>query len=194
MVIQDQFVPFDGQDFKLPHFRLHQLPWPKDVLRDLGSTPIALRVTLSYFIEPTGSRRGWRERFVYNSHGLRFELKDPLESSDDFVRSFDPRSHIGERDDSTSGSRVNWLLGPKMRHKGSLHQDQWEATAAELADAGEIAVYPVGGWWKKNRVKSRMNKAIRYSLIVSLKTAESSVDLYTPIATALQVPIGIEAT
>ena len=28
------------------------LPWPNDVLADLGETEVQLRVTLSYFVEP----------------------------------------------------------------------------------------------------------------------------------------------
>ena len=30
---------------------------------------------------------------------------------------------------------------------------------------------------------------VRYALIVSLKTAEQSVDLYTPIAVEMEVPV-----
>ena len=60
LVVQDEFTPFHGNDFKVPAFRLHDLPWPRDVLQDLGDASVTLRVTLSYFIEPTASRRGWR--------------------------------------------------------------------------------------------------------------------------------------
>ena len=53
---------------------LHDLPWPRDVLEDLGETPVEMRVTLSYFIEPNPSRRGHRSRYRYESHGLRFDV------------------------------------------------------------------------------------------------------------------------
>ena len=86
LVVQDEFTPFDGDGFKVPTFRLHDLPWPRDVLQDLDAAAVTVRVTLSYFIEPTGSRRGWRQRYSYSSHGLRFELQDPLEEETQFVQ------------------------------------------------------------------------------------------------------------
>lgn len=84
LVVQDEFTPFEGDEFKVPSFRLHDLPWPQRVLQDLGAASVTLRVTLSYFIEPTASRRGWRQRYSYPSHGLRFELQDPLEGEVEF--------------------------------------------------------------------------------------------------------------
>jgi len=60
LIVQDEFTPFEGTDFKVPAYRLHDLPWPREVLHELGVAPVSLRVTLSYFIEPTASRRGWR--------------------------------------------------------------------------------------------------------------------------------------
>ena len=65
----------------------------------------------------------------------------------------------------------------------------WETSGQTLAQSGSLAVYPVGGWWKRNKNKDRMDQPVRYSLIISLKTHEQSLDLYTPIATELSVPI-----
>jgi hypothetical protein len=48
---------------------------------------------------------------------------------------------------------------------------------------------PWGGWWKNNNRKDRAALPVRYALIVSLRTSEQGVDLYTPIATQLQIPI-----
>ena len=101
LVVQDEFVPFSGDDFKIPAFRLHDLPWPAAVLEDLDSAAVTLRVTLSYFIEPTASRRGWRQRYRYASHALRFEIQDPLESENDFVQrvtaTHEPRSPAADQ-------------------------------------------------------------------------------------------------
>lgn len=38
----------------------------------------------------------------------------------------------------------------------------------------------------------KYNEKVRYSLIVSLSTKETEVDLYTPIITEIQTPIQIE--
>lgn len=65
---------------------LHNFPWPKDALVSLGKTPVEIRVTLSYFIEPSPGiiERGAGGRYKYESHGLRFEVKRPTEKIDDF--------------------------------------------------------------------------------------------------------------
>jgi hypothetical protein len=55
--------------------RLHQLPRPSDVLAKSSTTVVELRVTLSYFIEPPSARQGWKRRYSYASHGLRFETR-----------------------------------------------------------------------------------------------------------------------
>ena len=83
LIVQDSIHPFDG-DGKMKEMHLHELPWPADVLSELGESPVVLRVTLSYFIEPNPSRRGWRGRFRYASHGLRFDARRPTESTEDF--------------------------------------------------------------------------------------------------------------
>ena len=59
---------------------LYRLPWPEDVLRDLGEISVRMRVTLSYFIEPSPGEVGWQDRYRYASHALRFELNGPGES------------------------------------------------------------------------------------------------------------------
>lgn len=193
LVTQDDFVAFEGKDYKMRRFRLHSLPWPAEALSDIGASDVSLKITLSYFIEPNASRRGWRQKYSYASHGLRFELKNPLESRCAFIRRINRDAENDETSNvnSPSGS-VQWLVGPDQRNLGSLHQDIWEGSAQELAACDEIAVYPVGGWWKRNIRKDRLDLPIRYSLIVSLKTPEQGTDLYTPIVTQLEVPIATE--
>lgn len=188
LVIQDEFVPFDGPKFAVPHFRLHELPWPNEALAELGDAKVTLRVTLSYFVEPAPSRRGWRRRYSYPSHGLRFEIRGPLESQTDFIKRIN-RDAVDDGEDRPSGSHVKWYVGPQQRHRGSLHQDAWLTSGTELAQSKHLAVYPVGGWWKNNRTASRIDQLIRYSLVVSLKTREEGVDLYTPIQNELTLPV-----
>lgn len=192
LVVQDQFTPFTGSDFKVPILRLHSLPWPCDVLRDLGETKVDLRITLSYFIEPSPSRRGWRKKFSYASHGLRFLLQDPLETEEQFIQRVN-REARSEEEQRPAGSRVRWLIGEKQRTVGSLHQDLWETTGAELATTGLVAVHPVGGWWKHNKNSDRRDNPVRYSLVLSLRTPDTRADLYTPIQLQLTTPVTVPA-
>jgi hypothetical protein len=195
MVTQDEFIPFDGPDHKARRFRLHALPWPVEELRELGGATAELRVTLSYFIEPAASRRGWRRRYQYQSHGLRFELKTPSETTAQFLQRLndDAQQEEGGAGKTSSGSE-RWLVGPQARNLGSLHQDVWEGTGTDLADSGVLAVHPIGGWWKNSKRKDRVDQPVRYSLTVSLRTAEERVDLYAPVAAQVPVAEAVLAT
>ena len=87
MVVQESLQPFKKDVGSRPAMRdmhLHDLPWPVDVLEDLGETQIEMRVTLSYFVEPNPSQRGVASRYRYASHCLRFDVKRSLESVDEF--------------------------------------------------------------------------------------------------------------
>lgn len=188
LVVQDSFVPFQGERFMMPSLRLHQLPWPVEALRALGEQEVRLRVTLSYFIEPSASRRGWRNKYSYSSYGLRFDLQGSTETPDDFIRRVNRQANDEDRPSDSNNSQ-RWFLGEQARSRGSLHQDDWLGAGVELAHCKNIAVYPVGGWWKNNNRKDRRDLAVRYALIVSLKTSEQGVDLYTPIANQLSIPV-----
>ena len=189
MVAQDSFIAFTGNDYKMRQFRLHHLPWPVEVLRDLGGATVRLKVTLAYFIEPSAARRGWRDRFSYASHGLKFDLIKPTETRDEFVRRVNRSASLEEDGSSRSSSSERWLIGPAIRDKGSLHQDIWEGTGAELSQCSFIAVFPNGGWWKRNKRKDRIDLPIRYALIVSLSTEVQGVDIYEPIAAELKIDV-----
>lgn len=195
LVTQDQFVPFDGSKYTMRRFRLHTLPWPTEALEELGAAPVRLRATLSYFIEPSASRRGWRQRYAYASHMLRFDLQGGLETRQQFVARINRNAQAQEEGRAGAGTTSErWLLGERQRHLGSLHQDEWTGTGSELAQCNSVAVYPAGGWWKNNRRQDRIDMPVRYSLILSLRTPEQGVDLYTPIATQLRIPIATEIT
>ena len=169
---------------------LHDLPWPRDVLEGLGATQVEMRVTLSYFIEPNPSRRGHRSRYRYESHGLRFDVKRPLESVDEFRK----RVNLAARDEderSLGGGRGDaaWLIGARSRHRGSLHSDIWLGTAADLASRGVIAVYPTAGWWKTRQALERYDKAARYALVISIRAPEVDVDLCTEVTNRIAVGV-----
>ncbi|MGW5436150.1 S8 family peptidase [Nocardia asteroides] len=193
LVTQDQFVPFDGTSYAMRRFRLHTLPWPTEALEELGSAPVRLRITLSYFIEPSASRRGWRQRYAYPSHTLRFDMQGELETRQQFVDRINRDAQSQEDGRAGAGTTSDrWFLGERQRHLGSLHQDEWHGTGSQLARCNSVAVYPAGGWWKNNKRSDRIDMPVRYSLILSLRTPEQRIDLYTPIATQLHVPIETE--
>ena len=195
MVVQESLNPFKKQeqsrDPTLRDMHLHNLPWPQAVLASLGETRVEMRVTLSYFIEPNPSRRGFRSRYRYESHGLRFDVKRPLETIDVFRN----RINLAARDEnegtSKAGPDPSWLIGTNQRHRGSLHGDIWQGTAAELADRGAIAVYPAQGWWKTRHALDRYDQQARYALVVGIRAPETDLDLYTEVANRIEMLIEI---
>lgn len=194
MVCEETLHPFKrkkGSDPQLRDMNLHRLPWPLAELEALGETEVEMRVTLSYFIEPNPSARGVTSRYRYESHGLRFDVKRPLESDDDFRARINVAAREAEEYSSSGQSDSAWLLGKSNRHRGSLHSDTWKGSAAELASRGVIAVYPALGWWKTRPALGRYNQAVKYSLVVSIRAPEVDVDLYTPIATQIGVPVAV---
>lgn len=177
---------------RMREMHLYQLPWPTETLLDLGGRNVQLRVTLSYFIEPNPGRRGWAKRFRYASHGLRFEIKGATEEPSDFRWRLNEQARL--EDEGTSSQKPpdqGWFLGEAGQTKGSIHSDCWEGPAVELARRGLLAIYPVSGWWKELLTPDRSNEGVRYSLVVSIETDEEEVDLWTPVALQLEVPIEI---
>lgn len=84
LTLVTQATPDPFSEGRLRETHVHQLPWPKAILQELGQAVVCLRVTLSYFVEPNPGRRGWKRRHRYASHGLRFEVKWPTENVDEF--------------------------------------------------------------------------------------------------------------
>jgi hypothetical protein len=186
LVAQAEIRPF--ADGTMNEMHVHALPWPLEALRELEHHEAQLRVTLSYFIEPNPGSRGWLRRHQYASHGLRFDVKTPLESIPQFRRRINQRAieESGENV-STKSDSEDWFLGPVLRSKGSLHHDLWSGTAAELADRGVLAVYPVSGWWRERKLA----RTCRYALVVSIDVPEVNVDIYTPVAAQIGIPVEI---
>ena len=187
LIAQDHLYPFE--DDRTKEMAIHKLPWPTSVLEEMGETQVQLRVTLSYFIEPNPAERGWITRHRYASHGFRFDVKTPTESLEDFRKRINQQLLAdGEKPQSKSDAK-EWTVGPILRHKGSIHSDIWRGTAAKLAERAYIAVYPVIGWWRERHQLGRWKQGARYSLIVSLETARTDVDLYIPVANLVGIAI-----
>jgi hypothetical protein len=195
MVVEEQLHPFmreAGKDPKLRDMNLHRLPWPLEELESLGETQVEMRVTLSYFVEPNPSERGFRSRYRYESHGLRFDVKRQYESEQDFRVRINASARDEEAGTRRRGNDQDWLIGTQNRHKGSLHSDIWRGSAADLASRGTLAVYPSVGWWKTRPRQERYDNAARYSLIISIRAPEVEIDLYNAVANQIPTSVTVE--
>jgi hypothetical protein len=193
LIVEDNVHPYkkEGSAIKTRDMNLHALPWPKDELEALGATQVQMRVTLSYFIEPNPSARGSASKYHYPSHRLRFDVRHHLESEDDFLARINAAAALEEDNQHANPKDPDWRLGERQRHRGSLHQDIWEGTAADLASRGYLAVYPAMGWWRTRPKLERYDLPAHYSLIVSIRAPETEIDLYSAVAAKIQTPVVI---
>lgn len=203
MISEQNIQPFKlaGSDAKTNIMHLHQLPWPLQALADLRDRPISLKVTLSYFIDPSPEERGWRQRYRYQSHGLRFALQKAAQTDQMFIDSVNAERAVEEEAEQEEQPRARpspsddrWLIGTNTRHRGSIHSDiipHGKISGLELSSCRHLAVYPVIGWWRERQKLGRVESVARYSLVVSLHTNSIDVDLYTPVFTTVNVQIPV---
>ena len=202
MISQAELQPFvrDDGSIKTKEMHLYDLPWPDEVLEALGRTPVQLRVTLSYFIEPAPGSRPFSKKHSYASHGLRFEVRTATETLDSFHKRINAAARGDDDPKKYSSDSQAWFLG-EARNRGSIHSDVWSGTAADLTGKRSIAVYPVRGWWSDNPQLKRHDSMARYALILSLETDDEQVqiegqtvviDFYTEVLQKIPVSQEIE--
>ena len=196
LIAQNSIQPFkkEGTAYKTNEMHLYRLPWPKEELLNLGAVQVKLRITLSFFIEPGPGEIGWKDRYRYASHGLRFDLNNTNETERDFVSRLTKVANTDEDEVIAGGTsgRERWLIGKNYRKQGSLHSDIWIGNAADLAACNLIGIYPIIGWWRERHNQGCFNKQTRYSLIVSLEVPEQEVDIYTTVRNMIAVPVEIQ--
>ena len=158
----------------------------------------ALRITLSYFVEPNPGTRSWDngKKYKYASHLLGFTPKHAEHSMDEF------QSRLNSEEENLVDSLQDhgWALGDKLRRKGgSLIQDIWKGSAAELAEMEAVAIFPrAKGWWasrKYDEDRKEHNshlKSVPYSLIISIET-EADLPVYASVSNAIQsIILGVD--
>ena len=195
-IVQETIQPFSFKErsnlTETNEIHFFNLPWASDLLLQMGEISVKLKITLSYFIEPGAGEIGWKDKYRYQSHGLRFDVNNVSESENNFRKRVNvaAREENEEVNGNTGANR--WAIGTNNRSSGSIHSDYIELTAAELAHCHHIAVYPVIGWWRERKNLRKVENQTRYSLIISLETPEQDVELYTTVKNMIEVPIEIQ--
>lgn len=215
-------TPVNDGTPKFHRLHLYRLPWPVQTLEELGEKRVELKVTLSYFIEPSPGQIAPKTPARYRSHGLRFELQHHLENEARFLTRINKLADEDEAEVPPEAANViededevayaeeeaeggdmalpkaadsRWRFGSKSRSSGaagSLHCDVWTGPGAELAVRRTLAVYPVNGWWRSRPPKKRYNSQARYSLVMSLRCLDEDVDLHAEIETAIKASVELD--
>lgn len=196
LICQDDLQPFEKtkKGIKTRDMMLYRMPWPKNLLQENGNINVRLRVTLSYFIEPNPGSRMVSSKYRYAGCNLRFATQTPTDKS---VKNFIARvsDAISQEDknayEAPGDASDGWQLGDNLRRRGSVHSDTWSGTAAQLAAMEHLIVFPVNGWWRLRNQHGRYNKRIRYTLVVTLETVGSHLDIFTPISLSVAESVSV---
>ncbi|GAA1816371.1 S8 family peptidase [Nesterenkonia flava] len=198
LIAESSIRPYEREgattDARTREMKLHELPWPTSELEALGETQVQMRVTLSYFVEPNPSNRGWTGKYLYPSYGLRFAARRADESVVNFRKRINKRDRAEGERSAGLDTEKGWLFGSNQQQAaGSLHTDIWTGDAAALAHKGALAVYPVLGWWKNRPTYDQSDQGVDYSLVISIEAPEVEVDLWTPVMQQIRsvVEIGV---
>lgn len=194
LVSQAEIQPFHRSGKGMNECHFYSLPWPRAALESLGAQDITLKITLSYFVEPNPGSSASFDPFRYQSYGLRFDLKRRSETVADFSKRLNKRAWESENDRPPSDSdEDNWLFGSNSISAGSLHSDEWTGPAVNLLSRDMICIKPVGGWWNNRANADVRGQKARYSLVLSLRSKDGEVDLYTPISAMVKTKTDVEA-
>lgn len=186
-IFENSLIPFVEVKGSCRYNQLHYyaLPWPSEVLAQMGEEKVRMRITLSYYIQPSPSIAGRNNKYRYPSATLHFDVKNATETSEEFLS----RHNSIEGEKTTDNDTSRWTIKQTRRARGTVQSDWIECTAAELADLDQIVVLPSSGWWKERKLEN-VDNLIKYSLIVSIETSET--EIYNAVEAAIANAIGVQ--
>lgn len=174
---------------KSKEYHLFDLPWPDEVLLgELFDQDVRLKVTLSYFIEPNPGSKNKRyvNNFHYHSHALEFAVIKERETLVQFKRRISKAAELDE--DQVNNTEERWSI-KRVRSRGSVKKDFVTMSGADMAVRNKIAVYPKPGWYRSRKKLDKTDSVVRYSLLVTLETANVNVDLMTPVLNQIELDL-----
>jgi hypothetical protein len=173
------------QIVKKRQMKVFRMPAQEELLLGEPDRDVELRVTLSYFPEPSK----FRSRI---EHGLdlRWDMQGPQEEDDEFLKRVNDllrdRDADGKKIIKTYGESFDWQIGKQRRSRGTVQSDRWSGKAPMLAGSKLIAVYPVLGWW--DRRDDMQTKTMPFTLIVTIVAP----GIYTAVRAELAAVVPIE--
>ena len=194
MISEAEIRPYSRSGTGMNECHFYSLPWPRAALEGLGEQDVTLKITLSYFVEPNPGSSAAFDPYRYQSFGLRFDLKRRSETVINFAKRLNKQAWEQPKDrPATDPDGDRWLFGTQSMSAGSLHSDEWTGPAVNLLSRNIICIKPVGGWWKERAKADVRGQKARYSLVLSLRSEDSEIDLHTPISTMIEAEIGVES-
>ena len=159
--------------------KFFELPIPEAELLDIGTAPVELTVTLSYFSEPNTFRG-----HTVSGLDLRWDMQGPVESDTRFRERINKLARTATGQQNWDGS-FQWQIGKTRRSRGTVQSDRWEGPATALAGSKLIAVYPKLGWWDRRPTLAQLSQP--FSLAVTVRVPD--LDIYTSVSQMLAIQV-----
>ncbi|NOU34202.1 MAG: S8 family peptidase [Polyangiaceae bacterium] len=173
------------EDVRKRIMKVFRMPAPEELLLADPEVAVELRVTLSYFAEPSTFRTR-----VEHGLDLKWDMQGPQESEEEFLERLNdllrPTDDRGKKVKKKYKKSFPWEIGIQRRSRGTVQSDRWSGKASLLAGAKLIGVVPVVGWW--DRRAEMVGKELPFSLIISIAAA----GIYNAVKVALAAPVTIE--
>ena len=183
-IFENELTPYnEDQTYKEMHF--YDLPWPKELLEQMDAENVRMKITLSYYIEPSPGFKSSYNKYRYASSALAFDVKTSYESRDQFLARNNKERQVAEKSDNNA---TRWQIGTKRRAIGTVQSDWFDCSARELAECGQIGVFPGNGWWKNRKIANVYNR-IKYSLVVSIESSET--EIYDEVVSKIRNKIAV---
>lgn len=132
-IAEQEIHPFDGNSKKCRFDNMHilELPWPKDLLENMGEVEVKMKVTLSFYIQPAPGAKTRLNKYAYPSSLLRFDVKTAEESYEQFEKRI---SHVFQDGvDKSLNDTGRWQIGIQRRNRGSVISDSFVDSAVKIA-------------------------------------------------------------
>ena len=187
-IFENVLVPFKQSGSEAPSYNemhVYDLPWPNELLESMHDEKVSMRVTLSYYVKPAPGTAGKQNKYRYPSASLHFDVKTSTETTAEFLAR---RNKLEEGDVTSSNDSKRWIVGQKRRENSTVQSDWFTCTAQQLAECGQIVVFPGPGWWKERKI-SNVDNEIKYSLVVSIETDKT--EIYQAVETAIKNKISL---
>lgn len=185
-IFENTLIPYEEKNGNAYHqLHYYNLPWPKELLEEMGSENVKIRITLSYYVKPSPGYAGRTSKYRYPSATLHFDLKKSTETTAEFLS----RNNKNEGEKTTENDSNRWAIKKQRRERGTVQSDWIDCTATALAELEQIVVYPGPGWWKERKLKN-VDNLVPYSLIVSIESKET--EIYNAVEAAINNSIGVK--
>ena len=168
------------------HAQFFRIPFPRDLFDDTPETMLRVSVTLAYRAPVRKTNRRYRGTILEWKFGKRGE---PLAQ----FRQRCSAGHLVETDEGEDEAEEqaigdwNWTIGSRLRTKGTVQKDWFEAPAADFGEELLLAVIGRRGWLSKERQDAGFDQS--YAVSICIEAIGVVVPIHEVIEARVQIPI-----